>query len=461
MNIRLLTLFFLLSVQASAQFTGYNMIQLGRWDDESIPYFGDQQFSACWGWYDSTKDREYAIFGSLDSHYFADVTDPTNPRIVDIEDGSGATSIWREYKTYGKYCYAVADAGPASLQIYDLSYLPDSVHKVYDSDSLVMRVHTLWIDGDRLYCNSATTKSAQTYAVTILSLANPENPSLLGHVIPPIFDGSPAFVKCHDAYVRNDTLWCSGENAGVFIYDVSDPSNGQLMGTIQDYPEKGYNHSGSLSGDGKTFVFTDENAGLGIKAYDVSDFANFELQSVFRSNPGAIAHNPYFMGSRLFVSSYHDGVYVYDLSTPTDPKIIAWYDTYPQNGTTYGGFEGVWTVYPDLPSGNIIAVDQANGLFMLRMDATASVSPLEVKDALIYPNPTEGRVNIGLESTLAQDLDISLVDASGKTVHQVVMNAQTGWNDYQLDLPEALPRGIYMLQLKGANTHICKKLAIR
>jgi len=461
MHSRFLLLFIVFSLNVSAQYTGYNMIQLSNWDNDDLPSLGSQQYSACWGWYDSTKNREYAIFGSIDSTYFFDVTDATKPVMVDVKAGKSGNSVWREYKTYSHYCYAAADAGRASLQIFDMSYLPDSVHTVYDSDSLVMRSHTLWVDGDRLYCNSVTRSTGASHAVSVLSLADPENPQLLGHIKPPIFDGSPAFVQCHDAFVRNDTLWCSGENAGVFIYDVANMPNHFLLGTIQEYPEHGYNHSGFVSGDGQTFVFTDENAGLGIKAFDISNMANIELQSVFRSNKGAVAHNPYFIGQRLFMSSYHDGVYVYDLTDPTDPKTIAWYDTYPQNGTSYGGFEGCWGVYPDLPSGNIIAIDMTNGLFMLRMDATASAEDFEVKDALLFPNPARDRFSLQFDADVVQDLVLELVAMDGKTLMTKKINVQSGWNSMEFEIPVHIQDGVYLLQLKGANTHICKKLAIR
>lgn len=456
----LLFSFLLLNLTLSAQFTGYNMIQLSRWDNDNLPALGTQQFSNGWGWADSATGREYAIIGSIDSTYFIDITNPTKPVLCDARAGRVGNSVWREYKTYKNYCYAVADFGQASLQIFDMSYLPDSVHVVYDSDSLIMRSHTVYVDGDRLYCNSTVTRSNQSSAVTVLSLADPENPEFLGTLRPPIFDGIPAFVKCHDAFVRNDTLYCSGENAGVFIYDMTDADNGMLLGTIQEYPERGYNHSGYLSDDGQIFVFTDENSGLGIKAYDVSDFTNFELKSVFRSNPGAIAHNPYFIGRRMFISYYHDGVYVYNMNDPSKPEVVAWYDTYPQNGTNYGGFEGCWGIYPYLPSGNLLAFDMTNGLFVLRMDATASeTNPIETKDVSLYPNPAENSFTLSWNQGGAENMELAVLDMQGREVSIQSIEAIPGKNEFQVNL-EGVKKGMYLVQLTGAKTHICKKLLV-
>lgn len=450
----------LLSLNVSAQFKGYNMIQLGRWDNDSLTSLDGQQFSNLWGWADSATGREYAIMGSVDSTYFIDVTLPWAPKVCDVKAGRVRRSVWREYKTYRNYCYAVGDYGPTSLQVFDLSYLPDSVHTVYDSDSVISRSHTIYIDGDRLYCNSVVTKTGQTYAASVLSLADPENPVLMGHLIPPVFDGSPAFVKCHDAFIRNDTFYCSGENAGVFIYNYANPANPVLIGTITDYPERGYNHSSYVSDDGEILVFTDETSGIGIKAYDISNFSDFELQSVFRSNPGAIAHNPYFIGRTLYVSYYHDGVYVFDMNDPKRPRVIAWYDTYPDNEPgSYSGFEGCWGVYPFLPSGNILASDMTNGLFILRMDAGLSVgNEPAVTEMKIQPNPAGHTAELIWESVVAEPVEVCVLDLKGRELKRVRWEQQGGRNNLRLDLSDIQVSGVLMVQLKGLNTHICRKL---
>lgn len=454
-------LFLLTGLSLHAQFTGYNMIQMSRWDNDSLPALGTQQFSNGWGWADSATGREYAIMGSIDSTYFIDVTDPFKPVVRDVHAGRVGRSVWREYKTYKNYCYAVADHGAASLQIFDMSYLPDSVHLVYDSDTLFYRSHSLYIDGDRLYCNSVTLRTGERHAVDVFSLANPEEPVLLGTLVAPIFGGTPAFVVCHDAFVRNDTLYCSGENAGIFIYDMKDAQNPLLLGTISEYPERGYNHSGFLSDDGQVFVFTDENAGLGIKAYDVSDLNNMELLSVFRSHQGAVAHNPYFIGRRLFMSYYHDGLYVFNMNDPKNPEVIAWYDTYPQNGTGYGGFEGCWGTYPFLPSGNLLAFDMSNGLFVLRMDATSGAEEItETRDFFLYPNPGSGTFNLEWKLGSDETMQLQVLNASGQLVLDRSVQGMTGRNKEVLDLGGLAP-GMYVVQLTGTKNHICRKLLLR
>lgn len=448
------------SSNAQLQHKEFNMYKLSRWDDDSLASNGIQTFNACWGWYDSIKKREYAIMGSVDSTYFIDVTDPYNPKKCDVEAGRGRFSTWRDYDTYGNYCYAVQDAGIGSLQIFDLSYLPDSVHKVYDSDSLLYRSHTIFIEGDRLYANSVTTNFGTRRAMQIMSLENPEKPKLIGVLTPPIFGGAPAFNFCHDTHVRNDTLYCSGETSGVFIYDVSNPSNPRPLATITDYPEKGYNHSSWLSEDGNSLVFVDENFGLGIKVYDISDFNNIELQSVFRSNAGAVVHNPYIKGDYVYLSYYEDGAYIFNIADPENPVLTAYFDTYPQNNEgEYNGFRGCWSVYPFLPSGIILASDQTNGLFVLKSDVLNSTEEIGIQDFKVYPNPiSSNKFNINIFNQNEDDITVSITNTLGATVYTSEHNIETGINNIEVNVPQQLKQGIYFVTITGRISNICKKI---
>ena len=56
----------------------------------------------------------------------------------------------------------------------DLSYLPDSVHLVYDSDSLITRAHNIFIDTAKakMYACAVATQSG-FHAMNIYDLFNP------------------------------------------------------------------------------------------------------------------------------------------------------------------------------------------------------------------------------------------------------------------------------------------------
>lgn len=451
----------LFAIQSQAQYDSYNMQLLSHWDNDALDSNKiGQSFNDVFGWYDSVKKREYAIVGSIDSTYFFDVTDPYKPVKCAVKAARAKGVTWHDYDTYKHYCYAVLDGGYGSLQIFDMSYLPDSVHTVYDNDSLITASHTITISGDKLYSNISWTKNGTLRPVAILSLADPENPVIAGIITPPIFNGSAAFNACHDTYIRNDTLYCSGENSGLFIFDVTKPANAKYLATIKDYPEKGYNHSSAVTDDGKYIFFTDENVGMGIKAFDISNFNNIDLKSVFRSNPGALAHNPYLLGKYLYVSYYHDGVYVFDISNPEKPTVRARFDTYPQNPAgNYDGFKGCWAVYAKLPSGNLLAVDMVNGLFVLKMGNPESVDELGVVNFNLYPNPlAEDKFTINLLNQNEKEVTVKITDAIGVEIGNTATRLETGFNSFEVDLLAGTKPGIYFVTITGRNSNICRKI---
>ena len=137
-------------------------------------------------------DREYAIIGSTYGTHFFDVTNPQSSYEVAFVMGRavGQEIIHRDYHDYKGYLYAVSDEGASSLQIIDLSTLPDSVSVVYDSSDLFERSHNIFID----------TVKARLYTTNgdIYSLEDPLDPKFIYNT---------PLLNCHDVYVENDTAY--------------------------------------------------------------------------------------------------------------------------------------------------------------------------------------------------------------------------------------------------------------
>src|SRR6185503_3048475 len=118
-----------------AQFAHQNITLFDQFDDPSVvaePVYGIR-YQGCWGWVDPADDHEYGIIGSTAGTYILEVTDPVNMVMRDYVPGRQSDCIWHEYKSYANYLYIISDDGGSptnSLQIVDMSYLPDSVHKV-------------------------------------------------------------------------------------------------------------------------------------------------------------------------------------------------------------------------------------------------------------------------------------------------------------------------------------------
>jgi hypothetical protein len=68
----------------------------------------------------------------------------------------------------------------------------------------------------------------------------------------------------------------------------------------------------------------------------------------------------------MFASTYQFGLRVIDVSAPTAPSALGFFDTAPELPNT-PGFGGSWSNYPFFPSGNIVVTSGNEGLFVLQV----------------------------------------------------------------------------------------------
>ncbi len=440
---------------------GLGLTLLDHWNDTSLhKNDGYQIWNDLTGYSDIQKQKEYVIAGSTDSIYFFDISKGTSIRLAAVKYGACTNMVNRDFECYSHYVYCVSDnKNHGKLQIFDLQYLPDSVKLVYESDSLAHNTHSIFIDSvsSRLYMCTNRHNNGEVSPVDIVSIANPEAPLKIGSISAPrLPDGSAAFKTIHELYARNDTIYCSAEYAGLYIYDVVDASQPQLISTISQYPQNGYNHSSSLDKTGKKMIFTDEiPAGLSIKYYDITDIKNPKLVNTFQSNPGATAHNAWYVGNFAYVSYYHDGIYVFDLTNPNNIYPVAYFHSSAWPPDSYEGYKGCWGVHPYFNSGNIAILDMGEGLFVLKPDST--ITGLKeinnLKEILVYPNPSNGLVQIHCNFSTPQPIAFSLYDITGKCLLQ----KQVFQTTFELDL-SAFTGTQFILKLKNQNQIEVRKL---
>src|SRR6478735_3355126 len=157
----------------SQTYPASNFTMISHIDPELTPNSSGEKYSACWGWTQVSKNKEYAIACSQSGTYWVDITNPSTPTVSAFKAGALSNCTWRETKTYQNFCYVISDDGGNNrFQIFDMQYLPDSVHKVYDHDSIFKRGHALWIDGNKMYISSVTTTNNAFASLTMFSLAN-------------------------------------------------------------------------------------------------------------------------------------------------------------------------------------------------------------------------------------------------------------------------------------------------
>lgn len=449
LNVLIILLFWGVFVHAQASF---NLKLRAHYNDTTLPKLGDQIWNDVMGWKDTVKNKEYMISGTTDSIYFFDVTQPDTIILCARFSGTNTRCVNRDYYPYHHYLYAVSDQclNSGNLQIFDMQYLPDSVVKVYESDTLGALTHSIFIEAKskRLYMAinkvyDSTLGTTRAWPLDIISLENPTAPTRIGRIL---FPAPYNAARVHEAYVRNDTAYCSSENAGLFIVDVTRADSPVLISAIvPPYPQNAYNHSSWLDSSGRYLLFCDETPeGVGMKVYDLKDIREPRIVNQPFKEEGS-PHNAYWMGDYVYASMYYGGVQIYNLQDPAHPFIVAYYDTYPKPYD--GGYKGCWGVWPFLPSGKILASDMTYGLFVL--EPTFNVGLQESnrvnEQLLVFPNPTMGKVILRIPTLVPEEAQLEVWSISGKLVAKRLISLAQGVN--QIEENADLSPGLYVFKV--------------
>lgn len=434
----------------------FNVNLVYHWNDTTLPSTNahNNRYNEVWGL--AEGNREYAVIGSTMGTHIFDVTDPANVDTAVFIPGAatGTSIIHRDYHDYNGYLYIVCDEDSqltlSTLQIVDLSFLPDSAPVVYNSNALFRNSHNIFIDSAsaRLYVCGVRPSGNR---LEIYSLADPINPVLI-----------ETYNKSrHDIYVRNDTAYLNDGPNGLFVVDFQTQGNPITLGSLSSYVDSGYNHSGWLSPDGNVYALADENFGLSIKLLDVSDLGNISVLSTISSgvDPLSIPHNLIIKDNLLYASYYNDGLYIFNISDPLNPVITGFYDTSIESHLN-GKYRGAWGVYPLLPSGLILVSDMQNGLFVLDGADALAIKGNEDKiimQAKIHPNPFTEQIHIKLPLLIAgRNIDISIIDLAGREVtnRSITLNKA---KEFDLDTRLLTP-GMYLIKISSKEGKYVQKI---
>lgn len=361
----------------------------------------DQDLNDIWG-YAAPDGREYAIVGLREGVNIVDVTDPENP--VDMGTAPGPSSTWRDIKTWGEYAY-ITNENSGGVLVIDLANLPIPITEddyyyltpEVPGEGMISSVHNIFIDEFGFaYLPGSNTNSG---GVVIFDVET--DPGQM------IYVGKTPNIYAHDAYARENKLYTSDIYEGEFsIYDVSDKSNLQLLGSQGTAFE--FTHNVWLNDDHTVAFTTDERADAPVGSYDITDPQNIveldQFKPVATLGDGVIPHNVHVWNDWIIVSYYTDGCLVIDGSVPDNLIEVGNFDTFLPAIT---GFSGAWGAYPFLPSQTILVADIGNGLYVLTpnyvracrlignvTDAADGKSLTDVKIEIDEPQPNLGTTDI-------------------------------------------------------------------
>lgn len=339
-----------------------------------------------WGWVDPLNNDEYALMGLTTGTAFVNVTDPENPIVVGTLPTETVETPWRDIKVYEDHAFVIADRANAhGIQVFDLTRLRGvAAPQVFTPDVVydgITSAHNIAINEDSGFLYAVGSNTCEK-GLHMVDIRTPDNPTFAGcysdqhlHDTQCIVYQGPDNDYLGREICFNSAFTNTADNLpiGTHIVGIVDVTDKGAPVTIfeRDYPEAGFAHQGWITDDHRFFLLGDEldETDLGVPTrtliFDVSDLDAPVFVSAYQAATTSIDHNLYVLGNRVYQANYTTGIRVLEFADLANSEIaeVSFFDTFPTGDGAV--FDGAWSVYPYLPSGNIIASDITNGLYIL------------------------------------------------------------------------------------------------
>lgn len=281
-----------------------------------------------------------------------------------VASNSGVSDPLRGNFT-GVYIYSLASRAAPAL----VSALTWGAGAGYHLAAQTYTLTTATIGG-RAYLFAGSSISS---SVEVVDVTDPVNPMWLTEIIR--HNVSYSAQVC-SVVVRNNKLYVAWR-VGFAVYDVSG-----LPAMVQDYYDppqpptlvsKLYTGAATntavpnATGD---YVLTiDDVTNARVRMWDVRNPLAVTQVSAFGGSTNTIARQVFVQGDLAWVTHHEDGLRVFDISTPTAPVNIGWFDTdtSPLSNERVGG----WDVIPDGTTAWM--TDTADGLHAINLQDTLAV----------------------------------------------------------------------------------------
>ena len=445
---------------SNAQLANQNTYLLANLNQH--PVSNTYKYSACWG-YRAPNGREYAILGCYAGTSFVDVTDTANIHEVGFllpTNPASSANEWREMKVYSHYAYMVSEVSSSGIQIVDLQYLPDSIH--YVGRFLATghsSTHAISQSGPYLYLNGCNSSFGQ--GVTVMDLTS--NPEV------PVKRGGWNTQYVHDCRVRDDTIWACNiyyPPGTISVIDAANKDNLTLITNWINNPNP-FPHNCDLY-PGRTYIFTTDETSNPVgklKVWNISNLTNVTFVTNWQPTnlTNTIVHNVERFGNYLIIAHYEAGIRIVNISNPTVPTEVAWYDTYPT--ADVNNYYGCWGVYV-FPSGKIIGSDTQTGLYVIK--TTFPITGIENKNNIPdrfelkqnYPNPFNPSTTIEYSLSKNTYVTIKVFDEIGRQVGVLVDGYEfAGAHKVNYDASR-LASGIYFYSMQTDGFYETKKMTL-
>ncbi|GJM32898.1 MAG: hypothetical protein DHS20C18_18990 [Saprospiraceae bacterium] len=345
---------------------------------------GDVRYSGSWVYVDG-EGQEYALLGAQTGTAIYQIND--NESVTEVGFIAGPQTNWREITVVGDHAYVATDVqgNNHGMQVISLTNLPNSASLVTTYTETFTKGHIIQRDifSEAPYVYVCGT--GPNDGVRIMDVSIPASPQEIGYYDPGYY--------IHDCHVRGDILFGAAfYESTIDIVDISDKSTPVLLSQI--LVPGGSVHSSSMTEDGHYLFVAPEQDGLPARVFNIEDLENPYEVAQYTANLASLVHNPYIVGDFAFISHNTEGLRVVDISDPEVPVEVGYYDTWADAS---GGFHGLWSACPYLPSGKIVGGNREDGLYVWTFngeragrfygEVTDAVTELPILSANIAVNP--------------------------------------------------------------------------
>ena len=330
-----------------------------------------------------------------------DLSDPDNPTVLlkwrieneDLHTMLGGMDVkyfkWNDrYYVVQSYQFFGGPDTDLGAIILDVTDLPDpesvkDVARIRNPES-ANGFHNIFIykhSNGRVYLLATTQDSfANVYDLGKAVDGDVAN-ALVGTV--PVPEGATGDYRgYHDLYAAwhpdtSQDRFYGGGTGGYYVYNITDIENPTLEVSVVGVSGVSWGHTFTPSPDGRYAVGETEYQYAPLRIFDMKPVLDGEREvirrpiSAWTANWKNLAHNHEVRWPYVFVSGYHDGLQVFTLQDPENPRTVAYFDTYigPRDVGAMGGIaNGAFGVDVRNADGLIVVSDMTTGFWTFRME---------------------------------------------------------------------------------------------
>ncbi|HVK84495.1 MAG TPA: hypothetical protein VM513_10340 [Kofleriaceae bacterium] len=177
----------------------------------------------------------------------------------------------------------------------------------------------------------------------------------------------------HDLMIDNGIAYLNAWDAGFVVVDFTTPETPSIVGRWEPTPTYSSHSSWATTAGGrKVAVHGEEAYGAHLHVVDIDPASPTFMKPIgeYKTRDHVSIHNVMAFGERAYVTYYQDGVRIFDLSTPSAPRLLGYYNTWdpqdPANSSAF--FEGAVGLDVDAARDLVFVADSPRGLLILRDD---------------------------------------------------------------------------------------------